>query len=268
MTVSYREIVSGLRQLNLNPSRPVIVHASLSSFGEVRGGVETLLGALLGSVEAVMAPSFTYKTMLIPETGPENNGLAYGSGKDANRMAEFFRPDMPADPLMGVLPEALRKHPAARRSGHPILSFCGVNVPAALAAQSLAEPLAPVRVLYERDGWVLLLGVNHTVNTSIHYAEQLAGRKSFTRWALTLNGIRECPHFPSCSLGFEAAAPLFSGITHTVQIGDACVQALPLQAMVTRVVQYLKKDPAALLCSDAQCERCNAVRAELAGRTV
>ena len=65
-----------------------------------------------------------------------------------------------------------------------------------MAVQTLAEPLAPIGALAQRGGWVLLLGVNQTVNTSLHYAERLAGRPQFTRWALTYEGVRECPQFP------------------------------------------------------------------------
>jgi aminoglycoside 3-N-acetyltransferase len=62
----------------------------------------------------------------------------------------------------------------------------------------LDDPLAPVGALAEENGTVLLIGVNHTVNTSIHYAEKIAGRKQFIRWALTPQGVRECPGFPGC----------------------------------------------------------------------
>lgn len=66
--VTYRELVNGLRSLGLDSSRPVIVHTSLSAFGEVHGGVDTLLGALLSVFPRLMAPTHTYKTMLIPGT--------------------------------------------------------------------------------------------------------------------------------------------------------------------------------------------------------
>ena len=63
-------------------------------------------------------PTFTYKTMLTPLTGPEHNAITYGSGEAQNRMAEFFTPRMPADPLMGIIPETFRNH-AARRTLDP-----------------------------------------------------------------------------------------------------------------------------------------------------
>ncbi len=259
--ISFRDVLIGLKKLEIDPQSQVIFHGSLSAFGEVRGGAETILGALMASVGGVMAPTFTYKVMIIPEEGPEDNGIAYGSGRDLNRMAEFYRPDMPADTLMGTLAETLRGHPAARRSSHPLLSFAGVHVDEALDAQNMEDPLAPIAWLAENGGWVLLMGVDNTSNTSIHYAEKLAGRRQFVRWALTSQGVRACPGFPGCSDGFEAAAPLIESAVRSIQVGDARLQALPLSALVPAVTQAIAADSLALLCSRPDCERCNAVRA-------
>ena len=69
-----------------------------------------------------------------------------------------------------------------------------------------ASAAAPVGALAEENGTVLLIGVNHTVNTSIHFAEKLAGRRQFIRWALTRDRVVECPGFPGDSEGFEILA--------------------------------------------------------------
>ena len=103
-------------------------------------------------------------------------------------MVEFYRSDMPVDPSMGTLAEALRTHPKAARSKHPILSFTGINAKPFLDVQTIQEPL-PSYYLTNEEGWVLLLGVDQTANTSIYYGEKLAGRKQFVRWALTLKEL-------------------------------------------------------------------------------
>lgn len=261
--VSFRELVSGFQALKLDARRPVIVHSSLSAFGEVRGGVDALLGALLAVFPRLMAPTHTYNAMLIPGDGPSHNGMVYGTGTALNALAEIYHPDMHADRLMGALPEALRRHPQAKRSKHPILSFAGIGVDDLLAAQTILDPLAPLHELYEEEGYVLLLGVGHTVNTTLHYAEKLANRRTFIRWALTQQGVVECPGFPCCSLGFNEAAPYLADITRWVRIGPALVQALPVREMVVTVATLINEDPLALLCSDPACERCAAVREEL-----
>lgn len=259
---SFRELVYALRSLGVDRGRPVIAHASLSAFGKVNGGAETLLGAMLASFGRVMMPAFTYKTMIVPEVGPPNNALMYGGGRDQNRMAEFFHPDMPVDRLIGAVAETLRRSSLARRSSHPILSFTGIGVDDALGAQTLAEPLAPIGKLIEAGGWVLLLGVDHTVNTSIHYAEHLAGRASFVRWALTPEGVVECPGFPGCSQGFQALVPDLEGVIRRAHAGQATLQAVPLVALTERVRSRLADDPLALLCDSESCLRCNAMRKE------
>lgn len=257
--LSFRDFLSSFRKLDLGQA-PVIAHASLSSFGEVKGDAETVVGAMLAAFSSVMMPTFTYKTMITPKVGPANNGITYGFGTESNQMAVFFHPDMPTDRLMGMIPETLRQHPEAKRSLHPIYSFAGVNVEAYLQAQSLADPFGPIEMLAEAGGYVLLLGVDQTVNTSIHYGEQAAGRKQFIRWALTPQGIIECPRWPGCSYGFNQISARVDGIAKVVEIGPAKVQAIPLKGLVAMVGWMIAEDPLALLCDDMSCERCNAIR--------
>lgn len=259
LILSFRDLLTSFRNLGLGQS-PVIAHASLSALGEVRGGADTLVGALVAAFSGVVMPTFTYNTMVTPKVGPADNGITYGLGTEANQMAEFFYPDMPADRLMGIIPETLRQHPEARRSRHPIYSFTGVHTDFAILAQSLDNPFGPIEALTEAGGYVLLLGVDHTANTSIHYGEQVAGRHQFIRWALTPQGIIECPRWPGCSYGFNKISPWIEGITLTSQIGQATVQAIPLQELVETVGRILADDPLALLCDDPGCERCRDVR--------
>jgi len=264
--LTYRQIAKALNQLGLNC--PAIAHVSLSSFGdEVRGSGETVVGALLGAFSGLMMPTFTYKTMLIPEVGPENNGLEYGRSRDANLMAEFFSPQMPADAMMGAVPEALRQHPHARRSMHPMLSFTGINVDRALAAQTIADPLAPIAVLAESQAYVVLVGVNHTVNTSIHYAEKLAGRKQFLRWALTPAGVVACPGWPGTSSGFQQITLHIEAITRRVQVGQSEIQAIPLVELINTAKALIEADPLALLPDESEGDlRARAVREDVASR--
>jgi len=266
---TFRSIRNSLKNLKIDPAKPIIFHATLSSLGEVQGGPETVLGALLTVSDIVMSPAFTYGTMLIPETGPENNGLKYGENSDSNQTAEFFNMDMPVDNTIGILAETLRQHPKSDgRSTHPILSFTGINVSPALENQSVSDPLAPLEWLYQQNGYVVLIGTDHTANTSIHYAEKLAGLQQFTRWALTATGVMECPGFPGCSRGFDKAEPVLRDITREVRVGNARVRSLPIQRMVAKLVDILQENPLALLCEDHECLICNDVRKAISSHSV
>lgn len=254
------EMVSAFQSLGLQEQH-VIAHASLKPFGYIQGGAEAVLDAMLASFASVIMPTHTYKTMIVPDVGPPNNGIVYGSGVDRNKMAEPFHTGMRTDPSMGVLPETLRNHPSAMRTGHPILSFAGINADTVLFTQTLYEPLAPIGALAELDGWVVLINVDHTVNTSIHHAEKLAGRKQFIRWALAENRVVECPNYPGDSMGFQAIEEHLHFDTRRVDIGEAFIQAVPLKRLFDVVQDLIKKDPLALLCERTDCERCQSVRA-------
>ena len=236
--LSFHALSTAFQSLELG-DKPVIAHASLSAFGAVRGGAETMLGALLAATRALVMPTFTYATMITPSVGPPNNGITYGSARDANRISQFFDPEMPADKTMGIIAETLRQHPQALRSLHPIYSFAGIQAEKAIQAQTLKNPFAPIEVLTEVEGWVLLLGVGHCANTSIHYGEQLAGRRQFVRWALTYRGVIECPRWPGCSGGFEKISPHLEWFTRKIQVGKALVQAI----QEARKMEPAKRNP-------------------------
>ena len=261
--ITYRDLINALRDLGLDGSLPAIAHASLSAFGHVQGGAETVVGALIEATGGLIMPTFTYKTMVTPKTGPQNNGLIYGSGVHKNQVAEFYSKRMPANSLMGVIPETLRQLEEAQRSNHPIYSFSGVDADEILDAQTLQDPFGPIHSLTELKGVVLLLGVDHTANTSIHFGEKLAGRKQFIRWALTPKGVLECPGWPGCSFGFEEIAPFIASFTKKTYLGDAQLQAIPLSQLIKIVVERIIEDPEALLCTRSDCERCQSVRKEL-----
>ena len=255
----YEELFRTFQRLGLQEI-PVIAHASLRPFGYIQGGAEAVLEAMLASFASVVMPTHTYKTKIIPEVGPPNNGMVYGSGVDKNKLAEPFHTGMRADPMMGVLPETLRNHPAAMRTAHPILSFAGVNAEFILFTQTLYEPLAPIGALAELGGWVVLINVDHTVNTSIHYAEKLALRRQFIRWALAEDRVVECPNYPGDSMGFQALEEHIRFEARRVELGEASIQAFPLKRLFEVVQELIRKDPLALLCERTECERCMAVR--------
>lgn len=273
--ISMHDLIYGFQSLPIR-GQAVIAHGSFKKFGRVQGGPRAVIDALAQSVETLVMPAFTYQTLVVPEVGPPNNAMDYGAS-EANRDAVPFTRDLPADAEIGILAETLRRRAPEERSTHPTHSFTGVNARFALDRQTLFEPLAPIGALAERNGWVVLMGVdhsagdggvNHCVNTSIHYAEKLAGRKQFIRWALAKPDagparIVECRGFPGDSAGFDVLANELEAYTDSVTIGDARVEAIRLSHLFEVVQARIKENPLALLCERKDCARCNAVRAGL-----
>jgi len=155
----------------------------------------------------------------------------------------------------------LLKHPQAKRSSHPVLSFVGVgrDIETILAMQTLDQPFAPLAWLADNGGDVLLLGVTHRTNTMIHVGEWRAGRKPFVRWSLTAEKILEF-NWPGDSGGFDAITPHIQHITIRGQIGQASAQRIPAGELVVATVGLIRQDPTALLCHNDDCERCRDLR--------
>ena len=258
--IGYRDLDKGFTDLGLNQKTPVIAHVASEHFETIRGGMETLIGALTAHTYSLITPAFTYRTMLIPEKGPDNNGISYGSGRQANEMVEPFSMDMPPDEALGAFPVIISRLPGVKRSKHPILSFYGVHAEEYLDAQTTYDPLAIINALMSNDGIVLLVNVGHSANTSIHVGEQLARRKSFVRWALSYNGMVECPNFPGCSSGFNAIDTTIDSFSGKLQLAGLDIKAIPIRDLINTVRTMIEADATALLCQRTDCERCNAIR--------
>jgi aminoglycoside 3-N-acetyltransferase len=120
-------------RLGLTKRTDVIAHVNLSALGPIRGGAEAVAAAILAAAGTVIMPAFTYQTQIIPQVGPPDNAIEYGTGDEQNVRAEIFRPDLAVHPDCGSVAEALRRDAESLRSTHPILSFVAQG-PAAKAA--------------------------------------------------------------------------------------------------------------------------------------
>ena len=173
-------IAQELRSLGLGTGDCVLVHASLSSLGWVCGGAMAVVEALL----SVLAPD---GTLVVPThsgdlSDPEEwqHPPVPSAWWDTIRTSmPPFRPQTPSRG-MGAVAELTRTWPGARRSDHPHVSFAAVGTQAATITDGhqftdgLGEH-SPLARLYDRDAYVLLLGVGHDRNTSLHLAEYRAG---------------------------------------------------------------------------------------------
>ncbi len=255
-----REIEQQLREgLGLN-GQDVIAHVGLSALGPVKGGAEAVTAAILAAAGTVIMPAFTYQTQVIPQTGPPDNAIEYGSGETINARADIFRPDLPVHPDCGVVAEALRKDADTLRSTHPILSFVaqGPRAREALSSQTRETPLGPITWLEAHDGYVLLMGLDQRHNVALHLAEQRAGRRTFIRWALTLNDIEELHHLPGDREGFNAIWADLMDFARVTKIGLARCELIAIRPMLAYAEARIRADPNFMLCDKPTCAYCRA----------
>lgn len=247
MPASLPDLKPALSDLGLR-KRLALIHASDAV------NADELFDSLLETTRGFITPAFTPKSLLPSDYHPAH------SRDDARTLAEAFHPSMPADEAFGPFPELVRKSQGAKRSAHPVLSFAGIGADAILHSQTIQNPYAPIGALAEKDGVILLVGLDQRVNFSIHYAEKLAGRMQFIRWALTETGVVECPHHPGDSEGFNDIAPDLKSFTRESEVNGIKIQAMPVSELLRAVVNKVHEDPYSLLCGRPDCERCEAVR--------
>jgi aminoglycoside 3-N-acetyltransferase len=229
--------------IGLRSGDAVVVHASLRAVGlDADEVLDGLLDAV-GPGGLVVMPTFTYDN-------------------------EFYTPDLPG--RTGALAEAFRNRPDAQRSDHPTYSVAAVGAGAAelldgherAGATGIDSPLGR---LAAAGGHVLLLGVGHTANTTVHVGEFHANTPYLDipfdpDWP-----AHGADRFPGCSRAFGAIErPLRErDAIRDGKVGGALAQLVPGAAVVEVTVELLRADLTALLCTDSGCYRCSRARARL-----
>jgi len=159
----------------------VMVHSSLSKLGFVVGGPQAVVAALLevvGTTGTLMMP--THSGALSDPANWENPPVPERWWSPVRAEMPAFDPHLTPTRSMGAIVECFRGVPGVRRSNHPTVSAAaiGPNARALVEAHELHDRFgesSPQGRLYELDGHVLLLGVDHANNTSLHLSEARSG---------------------------------------------------------------------------------------------
>lgn len=173
-------LISDFKKMGIRQGDCLLVHTSLSKIGWVCGGPVTVIEALLESVGS--DGTITMPTHTAGNTDPKNwmNPPVPESWWSTIRDAmPAFDPDKTPTLAMGTISEAFRKWPGVVRSSHPIGSFASKGrLAETLVKDHELEPMfgdsSPLGRLYELDAKILLIGVTHDTNTSLHLAEYRA----------------------------------------------------------------------------------------------
>jgi aminoglycoside 3-N-acetyltransferase IV len=249
------ELVAQLHALGVRPGTVLLVHTSFRAVRPVEGGP-------LGVIDALREALGPGGTLVMPSW----------SGDD----------DMPFDPRtssassdLGVIADMFWRQPGVARSDHPFaLAAAGPRAePVTSGALPLPPhaPTSPVGKVYELDGQVLLLGVGHDADTTLHLAELLA-RVPYrvAKYCTVLQEGQplriEYGENDHCCARFALADDWLRarGLQHEGRVGNAVARLVRSRDTVAVALEHLARDPLLFLHPpSAACAECDAARASV-----
>jgi aminoglycoside N3'-acetyltransferase len=243
-----RTVIEQLRALGLEAGATVVVHSSFKAVGPVEGGPAGLIAALRGAL------------------GHDGTLVIPAMSDDDDRPFEVAATPCRA---MGVVADTFWRMPGVLRSDH-VASFAasGPLAPAIVAPHPLAPPHgidSPVGRACALGGFVLLLGVGHPEDTTVHLAESIAGVPYRARKHCTVlsNGapVRvEYEESDHCCQRFARLDPWLRerGLQHEGRVGGAEARLARSSDVVRVAVAALRADPCAFLHPrGAGCAECD-----------
>jgi len=246
--LSQAEVSAQLRTLGVRRGGVLLVHTSFRAVRPIEGGPAGLIAALcgaLGSEGTLVMPSW--------------------SGLDDEPFDVRTTPS--ADDL-GVVAQTFWRLPGVRRSDH-FHAFAALGPQAeAITADPLPLPphiaASPVGRVHDLNGQVLLLGVGHDANTTLHLAELLASVPYRTPSYCTIleNGRPVRVHYGEnnhCCVRFELADEWLRGAGRQSegQVGHAHARLADARDIIALAVERLAADPLLFLHPpEAGCAEC------------
>jgi aminoglycoside 3-N-acetyltransferase len=182
--ITDERLAADLRALGVRPGGVLLVHASVTALGWVCGGAQAVALAL----RTALGPE---GTLVVPTHSNNNSDPSeWGNPPVPEAWWPVIRAEMPAydaavtPSLLGALTNVVRTWPGALRSAHPHYSFAALGPAAAEVTDGheLTSGLgerSPLARVHDLDGDILLLGVGHESNTSMHLAEYRVARPRF-----------------------------------------------------------------------------------------
>ncbi len=156
--LSRHELVTQLREIGVQQGSVLVVHTSFRAVRPVQGGPLGLIQSLL----EVLGP----------------NGTLVMPAWPADDKAPYDPISTPASPDLGIVADTFWRQPGVVRSKH-VNAFAAlgphahdVNVDVFPLPPHIPE--SPIGRVHDLDGQVLLLGVGHDANTTLHLAEIIA----------------------------------------------------------------------------------------------
>ncbi|MEQ1699133.1 MAG: GNAT family N-acetyltransferase [Ilumatobacteraceae bacterium] len=252
--VTAEDIGAALRGAGLRRGSVAVVHSSLSTLGWVVGGAHAVVAALfdvVGPEGTIVMPA--HSSHLSEPSKWENPPVPETWWQVIRDHMPAFDAHLTPPIAMGSVAECFLCHPSTVRSAHPSMSFAA-NGP--LAAQIVAmHPIddcvgeaSPLGRLYEIGAGIVLLGVGHGNNTSLHFAETRTewARAHRTTYAapVLVDGSRQWVEYEDIDLDSDDFAALGEAFAATggetrVPLGSGEVIACDLREIVDFAIPWL-----------------------------
>ncbi len=248
---------SDFEKLGVKPGSVIIMHSSLSKIGWTVGGPVAIVEAML----QILTPE---GTLVMPAFSGDNSDPSFWENPPVpESWWEIIRNEMPAyhpkiTPTrgMGAVVNTFRNWPNVIRSNHPISSFAvwGKHAEYIANNHALLSDLgenSPLARIYDLDGAILLVGVTHENNSSLHLAEFRSDfankRKRLTGSAIYVNDKRKWVEWEELNINSDDFEQLGSDFESEInyfpgKVGLATARLLSQKEMVDFAVEWLKKN--------------------------
>ena len=242
-----------LLALGVRPGGVLLVHAAFSRVGPVSGGP-------LGLIQVLRAAIGPNGTLVMPAMADDD--------------VHAFDPATSPCHTMGVVADTFWRLPGVQRTDSPH-SFAAAGPHAAeITRDQPVEiphgPDSPVGRVHDFDGQVLLLGVGHDANTTLHLAENLAGvryRRPAVATVMVAGRVTRC-HYEEvdhCCENFSLMDGWLeaAGLQRRGTVGHGEARLARSRDIVRLAVAHLQDNETVFLHPPGVCGECDEARASL-----